>query len=586
MAKRAAERQLTQLNQFDEEHDGDSQADSFRRAGQDDLARRVIKKPKSRLRAQAQPAAEPAPPASEPEPKGVFKGFSFGQAAANASTASAAPAKPAGAFAFGAGSTSGFVFGQKADAATEKPAAAPFKPSTGFSFGQPAPAASAAPASGFGAVSFKPAAAQPAGGFSFSQAKPAVAAEPPKETAETKPPSAGFSMPSFKPPTGEQPASAFGQAAASAFGSATKPAAGFGMPSFKPPTGQATVSAFGGAKPSGFVPPTSSERAPAKADGGAGEEFYRNIRGLNVSLQTKINDALKENAFVDLCPLLEQYRTHWTRIADSSPPPAAADDTAMAVDKPAADSPSKSLFAAPPPPTKPLFPTIVASSMPKPAFGASSSAAADTPKPAGFSFGSFGKPSSAAESAKPFSFGFGKPADAGPAAAAQQKPAFSFGFGKPAEQPEQQQQQQEEQERDGDAGSGDDEADEAPVAKAPTSKGEEGETTVHQSRVKLFRWDKEDNKYRDLGICNLRINVWEAGGAKRARIVCRQDTTEKITLNASVFAQMTVEHTPGDKSVGLLVLMDGQAVQFRPRLKTSDLAQDLKAALDRVIATL
>ncbi|KAJ2807562.1 hypothetical protein H4R21_000429 [Coemansia helicoidea] len=604
MSKRAADKQLTQLNQFDEDNDEDLPA-PFRRAGDNDLAQRVIKKPKSRLRAQAQPAAAPAVTDSDSQPKSVFKGFSFGQAAANAPAASATPAKPAGSFVFGAGSTSGFVFGNKPDAAADKPAASPFKPSTGFSFGEAKPAGPAAPASGFGAVSFKPAAAQPAAGFSFGQAKPSASAEAPKEAAPQATASAGFSMSPFKPPTGDKPAPAFGQAAFGAFGSTSKPSAGFSMPSFKPPSGDAVAPAFGGAKPSNgfassvmpsFAPPTTSASAPAKTGVDDSEEFYRNIRGLNMSLQTKIGDALKENAFVDLCPLLEQYRAHWSRIAESHPPPADAakgtamavdkpaasspsKDAAMSVDKPAAGSPSKSLFAPQPPPAKPLFPTTATSSMPKPAFGASA-ADADAPKSSGFSFG-FGKPASAEETAKPFSFGFGNPAAAA-TAGTQQKSAFSFGFGKPAEQSE----QQREQDGDGDAGSDGDEAEEAPVAKEPTNRGEEGETTVHQSRVKLFRWDKDENKYRDLGICNLRINVWGDDGARRARVVCRQDTTEKITLNASIFAQMTVEHTPDDKSVGLLVFMDGQAVQFRPRLKTSELARDLKAALDRVIATL
>ncbi|KAJ1725970.1 hypothetical protein LPJ61_005514, partial [Coemansia biformis] len=447
-------------------------------------------------------------------------------------------------------------------------------------------------------------------GLSFGQPKPAESADTAWLAApvQTKPAS-GFSIPSFKPPAGDQAAPAFGQQPTGAFGGGAKAAAGFSMPSFKPPTGgQAVSSAFGGAKPasgfnSGFVPPAPAASAPMETDD-ASEEFYRSIRGLNVSLQSKIGDALKENAFVDLSPLLQQYRVHWDRIVGSRPPPVAEKPPATAaepkapapaavdVEKPAANNStaSKPLFAPTMPPTKPLFPSITASTMntaPKPAFGAAAQpkpafGAAAAPKPAGFTFG-FGKPASTEESAKPFSFGLGKTAEAA-SAAPQQKPAFSFGF-KPAEQ-----QQQQHTDGDGDAGgdaaSDADEAAAAPAVRSPTKKGEESESTVHQARVKLFRWDKDDRKYRDLGICNLRINTWEADGAPRARIVCRQETTEKITLNASIFAKMTVEYKPGEKCVGILVFMDGQTVQFRPRLKSAELARDLKAALDSAIASL
>ncbi|KAJ1677708.1 hypothetical protein EV182_005595, partial [Spiromyces aspiralis] len=63
MAKRTAEKQLTQLNQFDEDVDTDGNGGEFRKADEATLARRVIKKPKSRLRGAA--AGDPTAAATD-----------------------------------------------------------------------------------------------------------------------------------------------------------------------------------------------------------------------------------------------------------------------------------------------------------------------------------------------------------------------------------------------------------------------------------------------------------------------------------------------------------------------------------------
>ncbi|KAJ2528919.1 hypothetical protein GGH20_002440, partial [Coemansia sp. RSA 1937] len=60
----------------------------------------------------------------------------------------------------------------------------------------------------------------------------------------------------------------------------------------------------------------------------------------------------------------------------------------------------------------------------------------------------------------------------------------------------------------------------------------------------------------------------------------------KITLNASMFAKMMVEHKGNDKNVGLLAVVDAKPTRFMFRVKTTGEASELKKALDNVIASL
>ncbi|KAJ2481364.1 hypothetical protein IWW56_001794 [Coemansia sp. RSA 2131] len=617
MAKRTAERQLTQLNQHDDE-DSDYQGSNFQKADEGELAKRVIRKPKSRLRSVN--AATESPKASfsgfagfgatssnasegsgSEQPKSSFKGFSFGQSASasekDAQAVGASSAKSGGFGSSGFGS-SGFGsaaipafgsggFGAKPSAASDKPA--------GFSFGVKPSVASDKPAGfSFGA---KPSTTtdKPSGfsfgtqssGFTFG--KPAAEPEKPTTLDTDKPTASSFSIGAFKPPSATAPSTA-------STGMFSKTSA---QPSFK----------------SGFVPPTGATQPKAEpkaepAKSASDDEFYRHIRGLNASIQKKITDAIAVNAFVDLTPLLEQYRKHWKQVTEDFMPDIGAVDTAKpavtepvvskaaetapVVSKAAEAAPKKSsMFASLSPPTqssKPVEPTKFAfgaqstssATSPKPAetkfaFGAQSTSSSTSPKPAsgspgGFSF-NFNKPTptDAPDAAKkPFSFGFGKPVDT--------KPAFSFGLNKPAQSTDA------EPKTPTDDAQSDDEPD---TARAPTTAGEEGETTVHKVRGKVYMWDSEKKAFKDLGVGNLRINTWETDeGDKRARVLCRQETTEKITLNASMFAKMMVEHKGNDKNVGLLAVVDAKPTRFMFRVKTTGEASDLKKALDTVIASL
>ncbi|KAJ2126307.1 hypothetical protein IW147_000055 [Coemansia sp. RSA 720] len=621
MAKRTAERQLTQLNQHDDE-DSDYQGSNFQKADEGELAKRVIRKPKSRLRSVN--AATESPKASfsgfagfgatssnasegsgSEQPKSSFKGFSFGQSASasekDAQAVGASSAKSGGfgssgfgSSGFGSAATPAFGsggFGAKPSVASDKPA--------GFSFGAK-PSTTTDKPSGF---SF----GTQSSGFTFG--KPAAEPEKPTTLDTDKPTASSFSIGAFKPPSATAPSTA-------STGMFSKTSA---QPSFK----------------SGFVPPTGATQPKAEpkvepAKSASDDEFYRHIRGLNASIQKKITDAIAVNAFVDLTPLLEQYRKHWKQVTEDFMPDIGAVDTAKpavtepvvskaavtepvvskaavtepvvskaaetapVVSKAAEAAPKKSsMFASLSPPTqssKPAEPTkfsfgaqsATLATSPKPAetkfaFGAQSTSSSTSPKPAsgspgGFSF-NFNKPTptDAPDAAKkPFSFGFGKPVDT--------KPAFSFGLNKPAQSTDA------EPKTPTDDAQSDDEPD---TARAPTTAGEEGETTVHKVRGKVYMWDSEKKAFKDLGVGNLRINTWETDqGDKRARVLCRQETTEKITLNASMFAKMMVEHKGNDKNVGLLAVVDAKPTRFMFRVKTTGEASDLKKALDTVIASL
>ncbi|KAJ2851101.1 hypothetical protein IWW36_001352 [Coemansia brasiliensis] len=588
MVKRTAEHQLTQLNQHDEDDSSDYQGSGFQRANESEISRRVIKKPKSRLRSANSNTSDSAPkpaftgfgglgPAAsgdnasvegssgseQPTAASSFKGFSFGKSTSSASETVKPPAFGSTSFgsgstAFGSGSTGTFkfgsgqaaakpTFGTKSDDTDKKPAA-----SGGFSFGT-----------------------QTKSGFTFGKASTdaSESAAKPASTQDTKSAAASsFSFPAFKPPT-----------QAPALATDSKESSNALPVSFK----------------SGFVPPGGAKPEAAKAASTDDDEFYRHIRGLNVSIQNKINDAIAVNAFVDLTPLLEQYSKHWKQVTQDYP--LSKDTQDKAAEASSSKEPS-SMFAQQLAQTaQPPAQNIKPADPPKFSFGASS--AASPPKPAtgatgGFSF-SFGKPPSEAskndssEAKKPFSFGFGKLAEknTSPVPASTQKPTFSFGFGKPAEaplKPEDSGDKAEASVNDNDAQSDNgEEAEEESKPKAPTTAGEEGETTVHSTRCKVYMWDNDKKSYKDLGVGNLRINTWDGdNNAKRARVLCRQETTEKITLNASMFAKMMVEFTENNKSVGLLAVVDGKPTRYMLRVKTVQEAQELNDALKKVIASL
>ncbi|KAJ1963832.1 hypothetical protein GGI12_001807, partial [Dipsacomyces acuminosporus] len=170
-----------------------------------------------------------------------------------------------------------------------------------------------------------------------------------------------------------------------------------------------------------------------------------------------------------------------------------------------------------------------------------------------------------------------------------QKPVFSFGFGSstaPAAQATKGD-SDDDGEAEADGSAKEDEDEEAGGVKEPTNAGEEGETTEHQTRAKLYMWDGAAKKYKDLGVGNLKVNSWETdSGDKRARLICRQEGSDKLTLNAAIFKEMNTEHTAGKKEVGILVITDGKPTRYLIRTKNGDVAKKLYDSIEQVKSTI
>ncbi|KAJ2844971.1 hypothetical protein J3B02_004808, partial [Coemansia erecta] len=497
---------------------------------------------------------------------------------------------------------------------------------------------------------------------------------------------AGFTMPAFKFPTTAAPPAT---SSVMFSGSPKKPTFSSG---FVPPGGGGSAAAPSTTKSASVAattiasPPDASSALSGDKQSKDEEALYKNIRGLNISLQKKISDAIDTNAFVDLTPLLKQYNNHWQKITDgqsvetettglnntgssksqnpddvaskpvalaaaaaqswgqsqtsvkptfgfggaSSTPLDTKSSTAETIKVSDTTSPVRSsMFASLEKPkskssdsassqtastTKPMAFTFGSSnnnnnnstSSPSaasvPAFAATS-AATSAASPAGFSF-NFGKSTSGdtkdgEEAKKPFSFGFNK----SPGFSANStlntssissgdsaKPAFSFGFGSgitnnlsASPSANGAGAQTKDANDDDDHDEEEDREDEDGGKKEPTTAGEEGETTEHTVRAKLYMWDSDSKQYKDLGIGNFKVNTWTVDSSgKRGRVLCRQEGSDKITLNAAMFKEMQVENTNGKKEVGILVVNDGKPTRFLIRVKNAESARNLYNAIEKV----
>ncbi|KAJ1860012.1 hypothetical protein LPJ73_001570 [Coemansia sp. RSA 2703] len=617
MSKRAARKQLTDRNQNDNDSEDEQQTEGgFQMADKETLAKRAIKVPKSRLRGTASSSgaesASSANASSNATP--AFSGFkSFGSATqpnAPATSDSGSGAAASG----GGGAFKGFSFMSSApSSAGEKP---PLPTASAFGKKQEEQS-SEAPKTGFSFGS---------SGFSFGSpaAKPATTSFGSSENKEGG--SSSFTMGSFKPPTSFASAPSGGSSIFSADTSKSLFSSGF------VPPGESTATAAAA---------TTAAATPPKVDSKAvsDETYYKNLRGLNVSLQSKINDAITTNAFADLTPLLTQYSTHWQKIAKEN-----QESSDMQVDKPVvspapkSSAPSTITFGNTAPATKPIVAeasiepprSSMFASLEKPAenkeapkfsfgssdinnnsTGAQNNTGSNKDVPPKFSFGSglnkepgsgasgfsfsFGQKSSEeatkdSEKPKGFSFGFNKPADttaaSNTAAGFGASTGFSFGFGNSTSLTQKTDSAATAVETKNESDAEDDDknsqTDDEGAKREPTKAGEEGETTEHAVRSKLYMWDSENKQYKDLGIGNFRINTWDGEKGKRARVLCRQDGTDKITLNAAVFKEMRVENTQGKKEVGILVINDGKPTNFLVRVKNAELARGLYDALEKV----
>ncbi|KAJ2236875.1 hypothetical protein IWW45_001425 [Coemansia sp. RSA 485] len=663
MAKRVADKQLNQDNQYDEdtETSGEQTDGGFRMADKETLSRRAIKVPKSRLRNAAAAAAAATADTSSSNTQKDSSKTAFA-ASATAAFTTAAPAATTSAPAPAFSGFTGFVAPKPAES---KDASKDTSKDTAFANNESSPKGSSGLFKGFSfgqpAAGNKPSFGSSAGGFkigSFGSAGNTTGTAPAstdKQKDSLSAAAAGFTMTSFKPPSS---GTSFAANSSSAFGTSPK------KPSFSSgfvPPGGSTIPSSKSASAATAATLSNSASATANNQQSNDEEaLYKNIRGLNVSLQKKISSAIDTNAFVDLTPLLEQYTGHWQKISKSHSSKTATDasNTNSSPQKPkeTLKTVGTQSQASDPVATKPLF-AFAASSAPletkastaetvkapdatsparssmfasleKPASKPAESApltatAAKTPtptKPVAFSFGnsnnsgnvsagspsagfsfSFGKPSSndtkdGEEAKKPFSFGFKKgtgfgansPSNAG-SSGDNAKPAFAFGFGNSSGNNASSAAAvadagaQSKDTNDDDSADQDQENDDQEDKKEPTTAGEEGETTEHVVRSKLYMWDSDSKQYKDLGIGNFKVNTWILdNGGKRGRVLCRQEGSDKVTLNAAMFKEMQVENTAGKKEVGILIVDEGKPTRYLVRVKNAEFARNLFNAIEKV----
>ncbi|PVU97353.1 hypothetical protein BB559_002061 [Furculomyces boomerangus] len=136
----------------------------------------------------------------------------------------------------------------------------------------------------------------------------------------------------------------------------------------------------------------------------------------------------------------------------------------------------------------------------------------------------------------------------------------------------------------GSAGSGANEAEEEVVPASPNklldmagkkSEGEENEQTVYETRAKIFKYNKEQKKYVDLGVGYLKLNKSEKGKTM-ARLLCRQEGLSKVTMNSGLFKNMPVVHKEGSKDLVVVVPDESKLpVQYMIRVKTPAISTDL-----------
>ena len=108
---------------------------------------------------------------------------------------------------------------------------------------------------------------------------------------------------------------------------------------------------------------------------------------------------------------------------------------------------------------------------------------------------------------------------------------------------------------------------------APTTTGEENETTKFSSRAKLFEFDSVSREWKERGIGIVKINEDQITGD--ARILMRSEGVLRVLINARLFPGMQFAGVP-DRSVRLVNLCEGgKPVQYLLRLKSNEDANAL-----------
>ncbi|ODQ51563.1 PH domain-like protein [Saitoella complicata NRRL Y-17804] len=112
--------------------------------------------------------------------------------------------------------------------------------------------------------------------------------------------------------------------------------------------------------------------------------------------------------------------------------------------------------------------------------------------------------------------------------------------------------------------------------------GEEEETTVYNSKAKLFSFDTKEQAWKERGVGTLRVNLYQdkkLGG----RIVMRADAVYRVILNVKLFKNMKIETSKdavmNEKSIRFSALEEGKLVMFTVRVGNANTALDLAKAI-------
>ncbi|KAM5540323.1 hypothetical protein V8D89_006144 [Ganoderma adspersum] len=181
------------------------------------------------------------------------------------------------------------------------------------------------------------------------------------------------------------------------------------------PATKAFASIVGSSSAEPTAPPASTEEDQKEVD------YYKALRGLNVSFLSAVSKAIESDPFVDVADLLERYKTLRVSVKsdlDEKAKPAKAPSTPSFTESKPAEAPK-------PPPTfsMPVPPASYAGFNPP---AASSTTATSLPTGGGF-VPKIGSSISGSSLGSPFSFGTSKPAAESAAASEPPKSAFSFG---------------------------------------------------------------------------------------------------------------------------------------------------------------
>ncbi|KAM5530777.1 hypothetical protein V8D89_015552 [Ganoderma adspersum] len=181
------------------------------------------------------------------------------------------------------------------------------------------------------------------------------------------------------------------------------------------PATKAFASIVGSSSAEPTAPPASTEEDQKEVD------YYKALRGLNISFLSAVSKAIESDPFVDVADLLERYKTLRVSVKsdlDEKAKPAKAPSTPSFMESKPAEAPK-------PPPTfsMPVPPASYGGFNPP----AASSTTATSPPTGGGFVPKIGSSISGSSLGSPFSFGTSKPAAESAAASEPPKSAFSFG---------------------------------------------------------------------------------------------------------------------------------------------------------------